>query len=119
MRQYSKRTTLRGDKLKNIEKGRQKMGGLLMPLSLSGGSQIVIVPSWRQAGDQKEDDTPCLYASHKADVILVWTLKNACPMPNFKMLFDELWQYNYTNMVWDINEKFNQPMVGADDSQDQ
>jgi len=121
MQQHSERTTLRGDKLKNIEKGRQRVGGLLMPLSLSGGSQIAIVPSWWQAGDQKEDATPCLYASHKANIILVWTSKNACSMliPNFKMLFNELWQCNYANMVQDINKKFNQPMVGADDSQDQ
>jgi len=90
-----------------------------MLLSLFGGSQIAIVPSWQQAGDQKEVDTPCLYASHKADVILVWTSKNACLMPNFKMLFNELWQCNYANAVQDINEKFNQPMVGADDSRDQ
>jgi len=85
-----------------------------MPLSLSGGSQIAIVPSWQQAGDQKEDDTPYLYTSHKADVILVWSSKNACPM-----LFDELWQCNYTNTVWNVNKKFNQPIVGADDSWDQ
>jgi len=90
-----------------------------MPLSLSGGSQIMIVPSWQRVGDQKEDDTPCLYTSYKADVILVWTSKNVCSMPNFKMLFDELWQCNYTNTVRDVNEKFNQPMVGADDSWDQ
>jgi len=90
-----------------------------MPLSLSGGSQLAIVPSWWQAGDQKEDDTPSLYASHKANVILVWTSKNMHPMPNFKMLFNELWQCNYAKVVWNINKKFNQPMVGADDSQDQ
>ena len=77
MQQRSKRTTPRGNKLKNIEKGRQRAGGLLTPLSLSGGSQITIVSSWRQVGDQKEDDTSCLYASHKVNVILVWTLKNA------------------------------------------
>jgi len=71
MQQRSKRTTPRGNKLKNIEKGRQRAGGLLTPLSLSGGSQITIVSSWRQVGDQKEDDTSCLYASHKVNVILV------------------------------------------------
>ena len=119
MQQCNKRTTLRGNKLEGIEKGGWRAGGMLTPLSLSVGSQITVVSSWWQVGDQKEADTPCLYAIHKADVNLVWTLKNPCPTPNFKMIFNKLWQHNCANAVCEVNGEFNQPMMRPNEFQDQ
>ena len=119
MRLHSKRSTPRGDKLKGVEKGRRRAGGMLTPLSFSMGSQIMIIPSWQQAGEQKEADAPCLYAIHKADVILVWTSKNTHPMPNFEMIFHGLWQRSYANTVQGVNGEFNQPTVRPNDPWDQ
>ena len=56
MWQHNKRTTPRGDKLKGVKKGRWRVGGILMPLLPSVGSQIMVIPSWWQAGAQKEAD---------------------------------------------------------------